>query len=153
MPGTKVFDFTKLLKCGGCGSGITAQEKIKKNGTRYVYYHCTKIRSFNCHQPYINEESLVREFIRILSELKVDDLKPKNELFEKFEQFCKFRSDILDFELTAGEANEIDLEAINMQKFIEHIFEKGSREEKRELISCLNATTLYLKNREICTGK
>jgi len=29
-PGTKQFDFTRLFKCGGCGSGITAQERIKR---------------------------------------------------------------------------------------------------------------------------
>lgn len=29
-PGTKQFDYTKLLRCGGCESGVTAQEKLKK---------------------------------------------------------------------------------------------------------------------------
>lgn len=29
-PGTKQFDFTKLFKCGACGSGISAQEKYKR---------------------------------------------------------------------------------------------------------------------------
>ena len=70
MPGTKVFAFTKLLKCGGCGSGITAQEKIKSNGTRYVYYHCTKIRNFECEERYTNEEKLVEEFVRFYPSLQ-----------------------------------------------------------------------------------
>lgn len=41
----KEFAFTKLITCGHCGSGITADEKYKKlkDGTtaRYVYYGCT----------------------------------------------------------------------------------------------------------------
>ena len=43
---SKEFAFTKLMICGLCGSGITADEKFKtqKNGNvhRYVYYGCCK---------------------------------------------------------------------------------------------------------------
>ena len=39
------FAFTKIMKCGLCGSGISATEKFKKlkNGehNRHVYYGCT----------------------------------------------------------------------------------------------------------------
>ncbi len=149
MPGTKQFDFTKLLKCGECGSGITAQEKIKHWGKRYVYYHCTKLRNFECPERYTNEEKLVQEFIRILSKLTIDQIKSKREIYGKFEQFCKFRSDVLDFELKPNQANYIDQTRINIEKFVEHIFEKGNREEKRSLIGCLSAK-LILKNREVC---
>lgn len=150
MPGTKQFNFTRMLKCASCNSGITAQEKIKKSGRRYVYYHCTKLKDFQCHEPYVREEDLVREFIRILSQLTVERLKAKKEIYDKFEQYRKFRSDILDIELKENKANEIDLEGICLENFIQHIFAKGSREEKRELIGCLG-TTLYLQNRQICT--
>ena len=51
-PGTKEFDFTKLIYCGVCGSGVTAEEKFKRqdNGVirRYVYYHCTGGKDRNC---------------------------------------------------------------------------------------------------------
>ena len=44
---TKEFAFTKLMTCGLCGSGITADEKFKKqqNGNvhRYVYYGCCQV--------------------------------------------------------------------------------------------------------------
>jgi hypothetical protein len=47
--GYKDFHFVRTMTCGGCGSGITAEEKIKyrKNGsfTKYVYYRCTKSRN------------------------------------------------------------------------------------------------------------
>ena len=49
---TKEFAFTKLITCGLCGSGITADEKFKKqkngNTHRHVYYSCTKTRDRNC---------------------------------------------------------------------------------------------------------
>lgn len=60
-PGTKQFDYTKLLRCGSCGSGITAQEKYKqtkKHGQkRYVYYHCTQARDFDCTQRTYGKKS------------------------------------------------------------------------------------------------
>ena len=44
----KEFAFTKLMSCGLCGSGITADEKFKKlndgSTNRHVYYKCTRSR-------------------------------------------------------------------------------------------------------------
>lgn len=71
-------------------------------------------------------------------------------LSRKFEQFKKFRSDILDVELISNQVNEIYLDKIVINKFTEFIFEKGTREEKRGLINCLEAS-LYLKKRKLIT--
>lgn len=150
MPGTKGFQFTRILKCASCGSGVTAQEKIKKSGRRYVYYHCHKIKNFKCEEPYIREEKLIEEFERVLGQLSIEQIKSKREIYNKFKEYGKCRSDITEFELKENQANEIDLERVIINKFVFHIFKFGSKEDKRELISCLN-TTLYLKDRAICT--
>lgn len=148
----KKFIFTRLIKCGNCGSGITAHEivKIRKRGPKqYIYYHCTKLKDFTCFEPYINENNLAKEIINILTKrLNIDQLKSNDILYSKFEQFNKFRSEILNMELKENEVNLIDLKNINLKKFIEHIFEKGTIKEKRELVSCFN-TPLYLKDRKI----
>jgi len=149
-PGTKKFNFTKILKCGNCGSGITAQDKFKryKNGTikQYIYYHCTKIRNFDCKESYVREEKLVEEFIRILEKLSIDKIKQNKKLTEELERFQRFNSIILGQEsVPAKEINKI-----NIQKFIKYIFQEETKEEKRELISCLDKT-LYIKDRKIIT--
>jgi DNA invertase Pin-like site-specific DNA recombinase len=45
----KEFAFTKLMTCGLCGSGISAEEKYKnlKDGTvaKYIYYGCTQAQT------------------------------------------------------------------------------------------------------------
>jgi hypothetical protein len=55
----KEFAFTKLITCGHCGSGITAQDKLKqlKDGTtaRYIYYGCTRARDLKCKGGYLRE--------------------------------------------------------------------------------------------------
>ncbi len=54
---TKVFDYTGVMRCGGCGAQITAEEKIKhqKNGNvhKYTYYRCTRRKDPNCKNPAI----------------------------------------------------------------------------------------------------
>ncbi|NCC93145.1 MAG: hypothetical protein EOM10_07650 [Opitutae bacterium] len=48
------------MKCGHCGSGITAEEKFKKllDGSvrRYVYYGCGRSKNQNCKNGYIRED-------------------------------------------------------------------------------------------------
>ncbi len=62
---TKEFAFTKLMKCGYCGAGITADEKFKKlkdgGVNRHVYYFCSKKGRDDCKNPYINETYLIME--------------------------------------------------------------------------------------------
>ncbi len=153
-PGTKTkeFLFTKMLKCGGCDSGITAHEvvKIRKSGPRrYIYYHCTRLKDFKCHELYTNEKDLARELMELLLDrLTIIQLKSNKLLYAKFQQFEKFRSEILDIELKDNQVNLIDLKDICLKKFIEHIFTRGSREEKRTMVDCLNMT-LHLQNRKI----
>ena len=84
-PGTKVFDYTKLFKCHYCGSGITAQEKFKnlpKGQKRYVYYHCTKSKNLLCHHPYTREEIITQEFIKLLEQVSIEEIKTKTSLGE-----------------------------------------------------------------------
>lgn len=150
MPGTKIFNFTKLLKCGSCGSGITAQEKVKQSGTRYIYYHCTKLKDHTCHEPYVREDLLTKEFIRILDEIPAKQLINNYAIQTKFKQFQRFHSPIVDVDLKENKVNEIDTTDINLKKFIRYIMEDDTREDKRELIGCLK-TDLYLKDRKIIT--
>jgi DNA invertase Pin-like site-specific DNA recombinase len=60
---SREFAFTKLMKCGYCGSGITGQEKYKKlkNGdiAKYIYYGCTRSVDKYCKNKYIREEELI----------------------------------------------------------------------------------------------
>jgi site-specific DNA recombinase len=70
------FTFTGLIRCGECGSMITAEERFKyqKNGNvhRYIYYHCTKRRRKpRCTQAAIREELLVEHLRRFMATIEV----------------------------------------------------------------------------------
>lgn len=66
-PKSKDFAYKRLIRCGECGCGITAEEHVKKSGRRYVHYHCTKKkRDRKCGQPTINEKDLTSQLKDIL---------------------------------------------------------------------------------------
>lgn len=147
-PGTKQFDYTKLLKCGGCGSGITAQEKYKqtkKHGQkRYVYYHCTQSRNFDCAEPYLREEKLTEAFIRLLAGITIEEVESKEALRNELDRFRRLSSAV------QGYSDSQEQPVINLHNFAKYVLAEGTRDEKRSLIACLDET-LYLKNKEVVT--
>ncbi len=148
-PGTKKFDFTKLLKCGGCESGITAQEKFKKrkDGTvkRYVYYHCTQSRDFDCPQAYIREEKLAEAFTSMLGKVTIEEIESKEALRIELDRFRRLSSAVLGYNNSQQNHPEI-----NLHNFAKYVLTEGTKDEKRTLISCLNQT-IYLKDKEVVT--
>lgn len=148
-PGTKEFDFTKMFRCGNCSSGITAQEKFKnvKNGRkRYIYYHCTKARNLNCHEPYVREEKLIEELMPILSTLTTGQIEAKADLNLELQRFQRISSAVMGVN-----DDQIEQQPFNPTGFVKYIFSEGSRDEKRALIECLDKT-IYIKDSKILTG-
>jgi len=65
------FPFSGLLRCGECGSMITAQW-AKGNGGRYRYYRCTKKKG-KCEQKYLREDLLVLQLKEQLQKISLPD--------------------------------------------------------------------------------
>lgn len=73
------FAFTGILKCGGCGRAITAEEKVKKlkDGTfnHYTYYHCTKKRpGKKCFEKSIEETAAIEFFMSELESFTIPQI-------------------------------------------------------------------------------
>lgn len=67
------FPYTGMMRCGVCGLMVTAEHKVNKYGSQYVYYHCTKRNSGErCKQPSVEAKKLEREMAKFLERLKVD---------------------------------------------------------------------------------
>lgn len=150
-PGTKVFDFTKMLTCGACGSGVTAEEKFKDiiDGTkrRYVYYHCTRARNLNCDEPYIREEALVNQLVDIIDKVDIDKLAVENRFTEDLIRYRGFMESVLKKSGQVITATNIDI-----RDYAKHILMTGKREDKQAILACVT-TTLYLKLKMIRTKR
>ena len=74
-PKSHIFAFTGMMRCGECGSAITAEEKYKyqQNGNthHYIYYHCTKKRNPNCSQGSIEEKELRKQVSESINTVEV----------------------------------------------------------------------------------
>jgi len=143
---SKEFAFTKLIKCGYCGSGITADEKFKKlkdGGTnRHVYYFCTKAKNIDCKNPMINEPSLIEELIELVDKIDLDDLGVKTKLEQEISRFNKFRIGVL------GHKNKLHATEIDVRNYAKYLLKEGTITEKRELLSFLKSK-LLLKDKKI----
>ncbi|MCK9578226.1 recombinase family protein [bacterium] len=131
----KEFAFTRLMNCGLCGSGISADEKFKKlkDGTvkRHVYYICTKSKDRNCKCSNINEEDLLKQFEQLMDKIDLDEIGIKEKIKIEVERFKKFQKVVL------GNNDKIEVVDIDIRNYAKYILREGLILEKRELLACL----------------
>jgi DNA invertase Pin-like site-specific DNA recombinase len=138
----KEFAFTKLLTCGLCESGVSAEEKYKqhKDGTtvRYVYYGCTRSRDKNCKAGYMREEDIIDQLVKIMDQLDINEIGMRHKFEEEVVRFNKFQKMILGKEGAKTGNKDIDLRA-----YAKYLLREGSSVEKRELLACVKSRFIF----------
>jgi len=144
----KEFAFTRLMTCGLCGSGITADEKFKKikDGTTrmYVYYGCTKYNDKKCPGGYIREEDLIEQLIVLFDTISFDEIGMKDEIKQALEAHNEFQEAVLGKEVT----EKTKVKEIDIRNYAKYILFKKTMKEKRELLDHLKSK-LMLKEKNI----
>jgi len=142
---SKEFAFTKLMTCGLCGSGISAEEKYKqlKDGTAkiYVYYGCSRARDLHCKCGYIREEKLVEQFAKIIDDIDINELGMRAKLEDEVKRLRLLQSSVLG---TKPETNK-DLTQVDIKAYAKHIIKHGTVLDKRELMGCLKNKLVLIK--------
>lgn len=142
----KEFAFTKIMTCGLCGSGITADEKFKhqKNGNvnRYVYYKCTRTRDQDCSCGFINEEDLVIQLQALVDDLEIQTVPMKEKITAEVQRFKKFEQMLL------GSKTIVAVKDIDIRNYAKFILIEGSMDEKREFMRCLKSG-IILDNKRV----
>jgi DNA invertase Pin-like site-specific DNA recombinase len=143
----KEFAFTRMITCGLCGSGVSADEKFKrqKNGNehRYVYYGCTKFNDKKCPCGYIREEDLIEQLAGILDTISLDEIGMKEKIRAEVEAHNAFQQSVLGLKTDKVKVKEIDI-----RNYAKHILRDRPIEEKRALLSNLRSK-LTLSEKEI----
>lgn len=138
----KEFAFTKLMFCGKCNSGISAEEKFKKlkdgSVNRHVYYGCTRSRDKNCKREYINEKDLVEQFEKLLSKIDLNEIGIKKKIKEEVTRFKKFQESLLN------KPCKTKVDEIDIRNYVKFILKSGSSTEKRELLGCFKSRIVLL---------
>lgn len=131
----KEFAFTRLITCGACGSGVTAQEKHKtlKDGSvaKYIYYGCTRSRNINCKEGYIEEKVLIDQLTGIIDKVDLDRSGIRKKLEAEIERHKKFHAGVM------GKPNEeYSAKDADIRNYARYLLIEGSIFEKRDLLNC-----------------
>ena len=141
------FAYTRLMKCGRCGSGITAEEKMKllKDGSvsKYIYYGCTRVRDPFCKLPYMREEDIINKLCLLVDKLTIDKLGVRGQIDLEVDRLYRFHRDVMG-DPGGYESNE--QRDIDTKKYVKYLLREGTIEEKRHVL-------LNLKSRIIVKDK
>ena len=127
--------YTKLMKCGLCGSGICGEEKYKelKDGSisKYTYYGCTRARNRYCELTYIREDILVDQLRDLVDSLSIDELGVRGQLDVEVDRMYRFHRDVMGQAegYENGEQRDIDVKA-----YVKYLLREGTIEEKRHVL-------------------
>lgn len=146
--GSNEFSYTRLLVCGGCDAGITAEEKIKRlrDGTvkRYVYYRCTRQGNRPCKEQPLREEDLVEQLLKIVDDVSIDELGTIEIVKIEMEKFKKLMSVVSMIDIDPKSMQ--NLSKIDVHACAKYILREGSKEDKRKMLE-------QLKSRIVLKGK
>jgi len=156
----KKFPFKSLCVCGSCGSGVTAEVKYKKlkygKFAKYIYYHCCRSIDYDCDEPYITEDDLIKQLIAHINAGNIKIIKSKiaRKLKDDIEKFHNLRSVVLKQEYLSGNLDELENSAVNdsdeemAENYLKHILKGGSADERQEALGMIK-TKFVLTKREL----
>lgn len=145
--GAKGFAFKELMKCGNCGASIVGEDKYRKlrNGevNYHIYYHCSKYVNFDCREPYVSEEELCKQLIRLIDELDESQITISEKLQGSLLAYQKVISGIL-----RQEDIEIQEKTQGLKGYAKYALKEGTTKEKAELVKGLKIQ-LVLKGGQV----
>ena len=143
------FAFTRLMKCGMCKSGVTAQEKHKnlKDGSisKYIYYGCTHFHDKNCKNTYLREEDLVSQLLEIVDRIDINNVGIKTKLEKEIERFGEFRSKVLGM----NDDEKVERTKLDVRNYMKYLLKDGTMQEKRDLMQSFKSKLILINKRVI----
>lgn len=148
-PSYKDFAFTRLMKCGLCNSGVTAEEKFKDllDGTtaKYIYYGCTRFYDKQCKNTYLREESLIEQLLAIIDKIDLNSLGVKQKLEKEMGRFNQFRNNVLGI----SEEEKAAQGKTDLRSYAKYLLKEGTLEEKRELMQSFKSKLIMIHKKVI----
>ena len=151
--GSKTFAFKDLFKCATCGSLVIGEDRYRKRKTResvyHVYYHCTRQKNYECPEPYVSEDKLIKELLRYIQFTRTAHpqmVKPTEKLEEYIAEYEKVRKVIL-----LNQDIDPDSTPLDIYEYSKYALRSGAIDEKREIIKALGGL-LYIHQQFVCSS-
>lgn len=148
------FAFTKIIKCGNCGSNVTAEErhktlKVSKETVSYRQYMCNRSRDRQCRERIITEEQLMSELYKIIDQVEIDEIGMRDLIEPELEKGYRVRAFAQGKPYVDRTPEKKDWDT---REYAKIFFEEGTIEQKREILKRLTGR-LILKNKKIYLDK
>ena len=151
--GTKIFTYKDFFKCATCGSSITAEDRNRKRKFRppvyHVYYHCSRQKDYNCPEPYVPEDKLVKELLRYINFTIIAHpqlVKLTSQVKCYMEEYKKLRENIL-----LQQDIDPDQKPMDVFEYAKYALRSGPIQEKREIVKAFGRR-LYIHNQFISSS-
>lgn len=146
---SKEFAFTRLLRCGMCKSGVSAQDKFKNlaDGTvaKYIYYGCTRFQDKECKNQYLREEELITQLLEIIDKIDLNVIGVKQKLEKEMERFSEFRNKVLGVD----EEEKSVRKKTDLRSYVKYLLKDGTLQEKRELMQSFKSRFILINKRVV----
>lgn len=154
-----IFAFKTLMKCGSCGSSVTAEERFRKlkggGYNKHIYYHCRRYLNYECNEPYIDEDDLVKQLIANIDKISINQAGISRKIQEDVERYHRLKTDVLHQEYMLrkfdGDNGMLQTKAefkVMAKNYLIHILRSGTAEERLEILGLIK-TSFVLSNKEI----
>ncbi len=159
----QLFPFKKICKCGSCGGSVTAEIKYRRTKANqvntHIYYHCNRIKKYDCKEPYITEQELITQLIGHLPEIKLNTKYLMTEFETEVKRLQHLKATVIDkftprFELTqhntgAGNTEEVSSSQTEiLREYLLHVLQYGTPEERLKILGGVKSK-FELKDRKI----
>jgi len=139
------------------------QEKIRKlkhgGYAKHTYYHCGRSLNYECDEPYITEDDLVKQLIANIDKIKFNHTGVTRKIQEDIERYHRLKTQVLHQEFIDGylpEFNRVPQTIIDKNEmtknYLLHILQVGTAEERQEAL-CFIKTKFILSQRAITIQK
>lgn len=146
----QLFPFKKICKCGSCGGSVTAEIKYRRTKANvvnsHIYYHCNRIKKYDCPEPYITEQELITQLIGHLPNIKLNTSYLMQEFETEVKRLQHLRATVIDkftprFELTSHNTGISKIEEVPtsqteiIKEYLLHVLQYGTPEERLKILN------------------
>lgn len=151
--GSKTFTFKDLFKCASCGASIVGEDKYRKrkvgDPVYHIYYHCSRQKKYDCPEPYVTEDKLIRELLRYIQFTSMAHPQMINHT-DKFKFYMEEYKKMREMILLQQDINP-EHQPLDIKEYAKYALRNGSMEEKREVVKAFG-NLLYLHRQIVCSA-
>ncbi|MDP3970902.1 MAG: hypothetical protein Q8P90_04330 [bacterium] len=138
------------MKCMDCQKAVNdnvVPKSIFQDDKSYITSNELSWKYGIRHQTikkYIREEELLKQLLHIIDQIDLNTIAAKRKFQEELERFRKFARGVLG-QVTDGSTGQ---KVVDMKMYVRYVLQEGTREEKHEILECLDCK-IMLKNQKI----